>query len=401
MVVRNTVNRTQNIKNYLLDKGTVLENFNDTASWISGSNASISADTINYLEGTKGVKAQAVTAGTLYRVDKTISYDLKYVDNFTFCFYVHDLTQLNNISVYASSNPWTSWFIYSLTNGAIKQGWNYIQISKNQFQNYNSDSFAKKILKIRFTIAPNSGVNCPVTFGAVYVNKKTLPKVIITFDDGYKTVLTNAYPYLSARGIKATSYVISATVQNTDVNYMRKSDLDILYNAGWDIGNHTKNHYSLTTLSAADQLTQIKDCRDFLLNCGYTRSANHLAYPLGTYNDSVLQQATEAGVLTARTTKNCFQSMPCENLLALSITQSDTTAKLTCARLYEAIKNGQSLFIMFHNIGSSGTNLTSIADFQYIIDFLYQLGVDFVTISEWYNGLTNPRKVAANRALRP
>lgn len=386
------VTRTQIPQNLVIDNGTVLENFNDTENWFSGANATIAQDVVIYKEGTSGVKAEAVTAGSIYRLDKETLHNFNNDDNFTFCFYVHDISEFASLSIYLTSKPWDKWFVFDYAASSIKQGWNYLQLNKSQLKNNNKDDFNNTIIKIRFAVTPITGKTCPITFGAIYKNKKTIPKVLLTFDDGYATVLSNAYPYMEARGIKGTCYVISDTVQGSGINYMRKSGLDTLYDAGWDIANHTKTHADLTTLSAEEQLLEITTCRDYLLNCGYTRSVNHLSYPVGKYNSTTIAQATSAGVLTARTTVFSFQSMPCEDLLAISIAGSAISMKLTCQYIYEAIKNGQTVFIMLHNIGSSGTNLTSVADFQYLVDFLYQLNVDFLTVSEWYESLTNPRK---------
>lgn len=379
-------------QNYLIDKGSVLENFNTPASFIAQTNCTLSADTSNYLEGSQGLLAAAITTGTAYQVDKLLSWDLSASDNFTFCFYVFDKSQFSSMTIYLLSS--SGWFNYDIPATYIIDGWNYFQLNKNQFNNYNSaDSFTKLRNRIRFTVTPVSGYTCPITFGGIYTNRKSIPKVVLTFDDGYATVLSNAYPYLNARGIKATCYVISDTVQDAGAtSYMRKSNLDTLYNAGWDISNHTKNHYDLSTFTHADQLTQLQTCMNYLQSCGYTRSYMHVAYPVGKYNSDTISICNNLGIKTARTTANKFQTIPCENLLKIGIAGSGTTMIKTCSYIYEALKNGQTVFIMLHNIGSSGTNLTSIADFQYLIDFLYQLNVKFMTISEWYKGLISVRK---------
>src|SRR5574344_2188166 len=144
-------------QNYLIDKGTVLENFNDTENWVSGANAAITQDAIIYKEGTSGVKAEAVTAGKIYRVDKEISYSLNNDDNFTFCFYVHNISEFYSMSIYLTLNRFLKWFVFDYAASSIKQGWNYLQLNKSQLKNNNNDNFNNTIVKIRFAVTPSSG----------------------------------------------------------------------------------------------------------------------------------------------------------------------------------------------------------------------------------------------------
>ena len=71
-------------------------------------------------------------------------------------------------------------------------------------------------------------------------------KVIFTFDDGYLSQATNALPILQGAGFKGTVYV-SQTLIGTS-GKMNITDLNALYEAGWDIGNRSFNHQNITGL---------------------------------------------------------------------------------------------------------------------------------------------------------
>ncbi len=70
--------------------------------------------------------------------------------------------------------------------------------------------------------------------------------------------------------------------------------------AGHEIGGHTLDHRSLTTLSAADARTQVCDDRAALIRQGYAAAA--FAYPSGLFNSTVKTIVSDCGYTTARTT---------------------------------------------------------------------------------------------------
>jgi peptidoglycan/xylan/chitin deacetylase (PgdA/CDA1 family) len=67
---------------------------------------------------------------------------------------------------------------------------------------------------------------------------------MITFDDGRSSMYSDGYPILNTAGMAATCYITSGNVDTTG-SYVTSSNLQTLYSAGWDIGNHTSNHIQL------------------------------------------------------------------------------------------------------------------------------------------------------------
>lgn len=131
-------------------------------------------------------------------------------------------------------------------------------------------------------------------------NKKAISKIIydkkkpivITFDDGYEDAYTNAWPTLKENNFTGTFFIIRNFVGRAE--YMNQNQIDILSDAGMEIGSHTLSHPSLEKLSDENQGTQIFDSKE---------SAKTFCYPSGKYNDTTIALLKEAGYLAAVTTQ--------------------------------------------------------------------------------------------------
>lgn len=97
------------------------------------------------------------------------------------------------------------------------------------------------------------------------LNRKT---VVITFDDGYRTIFTNAFPVLKKYEIHATVFLATkyigtnrafpwlnlnnATNRTEDLIPMNWDEVIELHNNGIEIGSHTYSHQFLPVLGAQD-----------------------------------------------------------------------------------------------------------------------------------------------------
>lgn len=69
------------------------------------------------------------------------------------------------------------------------------------------------------------------------------PKIVLSFDDHWDTDYTEAYPRLTAAGMKASFGSNGGTVGGT--NKVTLAQLTTMYRAGWDIINHTWDHTAI------------------------------------------------------------------------------------------------------------------------------------------------------------
>ncbi|HLA84190.1 MAG TPA: polysaccharide deacetylase family protein [Thermoguttaceae bacterium] len=136
---------------------------------------------------------------------------------------------------------------------------------------------------------------------------KTPPEkpVLITFDDGHESLLTIVLPILADPAIdyQATAFINTAGVRPEDVpggyptdplSWSQIRELDA--SGRIDIQSHTVNHLNLTALDAEALAAELADSKAAIeLELGGDARVTCLAYPYGTYDETVAMAMWEAG----------------------------------------------------------------------------------------------------------
>jgi peptidoglycan/xylan/chitin deacetylase (PgdA/CDA1 family) len=128
--------------------------------------------------------------------------------------------------------------------------------------------------------------------------------VLLTFDDGYADLVTDALPVLRERGIPAVAFAVAGHVGGTNewdrdigartLDLAGKDDLLILAEHGIEIGAHGYSHCALATTSRDDLPREIVESADRLEALGLPRP-RALAYPYGSWSEAVAAEVSQSG----------------------------------------------------------------------------------------------------------
>ena len=138
---------------------------------------------------------------------------------------------------------------------------------------------------------------------AYLTGKQSLPDkaVVLTFDDGYADIYTEAFPVLKRHRFKAVAYIVSGFVGRTGTNVApdQVREMDAY---GIEIGAHTVNHVDLTKSggSLAYEVRGSKSALEALVG----HPVLDFCYPSGRFNAIVIQAVRQAGFESATTTQS-------------------------------------------------------------------------------------------------
>jgi len=127
--------------------------------------------------------------------------------------------------------------------------------------------------------------------------------VALTFDDAVINQLTFVAPLLKEYGFGATFFICRSETWLSEHPecYMTWEDVRKLYDAGFEIGNHTLNHGSLTRESEEEGRKAVTELNEQLAAYGIPQPVS-FAYPGGPYAENAAKWLGEYGLLCARTT---------------------------------------------------------------------------------------------------
>jgi peptidoglycan/xylan/chitin deacetylase (PgdA/CDA1 family) len=153
----------------------------------------------------------------------------------------------------------------------------------------------------------------PVTLDQVLAHwekGEALPdkSVLLTYDDGYRSVFTEAFPVIRQFGYPGVLFLYTDFVKWESKLSLRHSDIELMEKSGLTAQSHSQSHPNMGLLK--DQLTpealtvRLKDemevSRDYLRD-KLKSDPKALAYPYGVYNYEAVEAAHKAGYRMAFT----------------------------------------------------------------------------------------------------
>lgn len=136
--------------------------------------------------------------------------------------------------------------------------------------------------------------------------------LVVTFDDGFRSVTERALPVLQRLGVPATIFAVSSFARRGDPLFWEGIDhwrdgphdgelasldwagLRELQAGGWEVGSHTVAHPHLTRLQPEALALELRASRQEL-SAEMGRECRAVAYPYGDVDPAVVRAAVEAG----------------------------------------------------------------------------------------------------------
>lgn len=155
----------------------------------------------------------------------------------------------------------------------------------------------------------------PSTFTKAMTSESPRKRLVVTFDDAFRSVLERALPVLQPLGVSATVFAVSGFLRSgrslswdgiehwhdgpygDQLRGMSSTELRELAKLGWEIGSHTRTHPHLRRLTDADLADELLSSRSQLAE-DTGRECSSVAYPYGDVDRRVVAAARAAGYRT-------------------------------------------------------------------------------------------------------
>jgi peptidoglycan/xylan/chitin deacetylase (PgdA/CDA1 family) len=181
------------------------------------------------------------------------------------------------------------------------------------------------------------------------------PLLSVSFDDGWETTFTKAYPMLQQYGIPTTQYVLSGELGAS--NYLSIQQLQAMYESGHQIACHSVNHPDLTTLGPAELNYELKTCQQVFSK--YFGPIQDFASPYSATDDTTIasikqyyrSQRNTLGEYQIPTawSMNTPQNFNVYNINAIAIESNTTPAQITALIKY-AMAHNYWIILTYHAI---------------------------------------------------
>lgn len=214
---------------------------------------------------------------------------------------------------------------------------------------------------------------------------KNEPLLVITFDDGLITNYTKAFPMMTSRGIKGTSYLINYYYDVLHLtNYMNFEQITEMINAGWDMQCHTYSHPYMGETSPQNAYQQLVKNNDVMKKENLPLF-KHIATPFGSWdyrNIRLFKQRRKSHRAT-QITKLSLEKLENIDIYEIGAYYGDIESeiKLETFKGYidSAIQNGTILVVYWHVINEAREQL-----FEEFLDYVVSSGIKTITHSELY-----------------
>lgn len=237
-------------------------------------------------------------------------------------------------------------------------------------------------LKVETRVKSEKVAAFPVTEGKI--------NLMFIMDDGWETQYTVGYNLLKKYGIKANISVIPSLVGENE--YMTLDQLSDMYINGWDMLNHTYNHYYLNDLNLKQKIKEFNKGRKWLVFHEFTRAKDDVVFPGGYYNKNTIDVLKSNNYKSARSLGevwNISSEVKGSNVDIINL-DSSVEALWAMDSINDALDKKRDIIFVLHKLEKVTTNTGMQYDPQRLEEILNYINakrekVNVVTYSQWLN----------------
>jgi peptidoglycan/xylan/chitin deacetylase (PgdA/CDA1 family) len=390
------------IHNQVTSLGSLVEGFENVGDWtVHGTGCSVQTSTISKT-GNSSLKHN-IAAGIYSYAEKVINKNFNTVKNFTLWLYVSDITKLQYIILYFSSDSNVTKDVkFSIDAKYLLTGWNYLVFAKSLWTLEFGELWSNTMNYMNVTAAASQDMY--LLWDDLRSDYTARPKVIYAFDDGYDNQRTNAVPTMTSNSQLGNFFIPHINIGQSSWG-ITLDNMHVLDAAGHDIANHTWDHpVDLTALSDSDMHAEIDQMDNYLVTNGFTRY-KYFSIPYSAYGQREIDYLYSKGY---KYSYNDVYGIYNPHLIidsnrlnlqarAVEISAENNTTPTVVQGYIDNLIDQQGLLILnFHQIVDSGATLTSynVTDFITISNYLKTKSdaglLDVVTLTNYFNGYDDP-----------
>jgi peptidoglycan/xylan/chitin deacetylase (PgdA/CDA1 family) len=231
----------------------------------------------------------------------------------------------------------------------------------------------------------------------VYVNESDPAfdngKLVLTFDGNMTSIYTVGYPVFVAKSVQCTIYSWSDGVGTSGMYSW--ANMVTMDTGGMDMQGHAQTHTDITDLTEQELIDELEAVDAAFVANGLT-APDHIAYPFGerdSETDAIVDGYRLSGRIYSIDLPRPFEY---KNAIKYFLKcywiddRADRDFDLAAFKstMDEAMTNKAALISISHNINSLNTfkyGFVKQSDLEAIIDYADEIGMDIITLSEFYN----------------
>lgn len=277
--------------------------------------------------------------------------------------FVKNSIAVSTITLYLTDTD-SNTFFASFSTREINEEWNTLSLSLANFVPLSETQPQKigKINKVKISVGKQFNIlmkDYECSFDSLLLISSKNGNVIFTADDGWDTQYTMYYDVLKRNGLKGNIAVISENVGG-EVN-VTLEQLKEMYDYGIDLINHTASHKTpLILLSEDQQKQQFEVCKNYLIDNGFLRTPDCVAYPYGIYNSTTLKVLKDNGYIWARTVRLGTENNAGRGDLEVRIRDlvPDISPEKAISYIRDAIDTANTIVFMNHRFTENDDDLS-------------------------------------------